>query len=104
MSSRQRKPYTGLIELCSFYNQPWQQSVFTHGDLSSFDIIADDDNVVGKVDWEAAGWMPPYWEYTSAWNANPQNRLWQREVDKLLDPLPHELAMERIRRSYFGDT
>lgn len=96
--------FPGLVELCSFYDRAWRQPVFTHGDLSSFNIIADGDEIVGIVDWETAGWMPPYWEYTSAWNVNPQNRFWQQEVDKFLDPLPYELEMERIRRRYFGDT
>ncbi|KAI1374868.1 kinase-like domain-containing protein [Hypoxylon crocopeplum] len=92
-----------LRELISFHNQPWPTSVFTHGDLSSLNIIARGDEIVGIVDWETAGWMPPYWEYTSAWNVNPQNRFWQEEVDKFLTPMPHELEMEKIRLKYFGD-
>lgn len=92
-----------LKELASFHDQPWPRPVFTHGDLSSFNIIARGDEIVGIVDWETAGWMPPYWEYTSAWNVNPQNRFWQKEVDKFLDPLPYDLKMEAIRRKYFGD-
>ncbi|KAM3506767.1 hypothetical protein MY10362_002166 [Beauveria mimosiformis] len=47
--------------------------------------------------------MPPYWEYTSAWNANPQNQFWRQEVDRFLEPLPKALEMEEIRRKYNGD-
>ncbi|KAH8204687.1 hypothetical protein TruAng_001162 [Truncatella angustata] len=93
----------GLSELISFHNKSWPTSVFTHGDLSSLNVLTRDDDIVGVIDWETAGWMPPYWEYTSAWNVNPQNRFWQEEVDKFLTPMPYELEMEKIRRKYFGD-
>lgn len=92
-----------LVPLIAFHNQPWPYPVFTHGDLSSFNILARGDEVVGIVDWETAGWMPPYWEYTSAWNVNPQNQFWQQEVDYFLEPLPKALAMEAIRRKYNND-
>ncbi|KAJ4364957.1 hypothetical protein N0V83_008573 [Neocucurbitaria cava] len=77
--------------------------VFTHGDLSSLNVLASGDEVVGIVDWETAGWYPSYWEYTTAWNVNPQNQFWQKEVDKFLHPVPIELEMEKIRLEYFGD-
>ncbi|MCJ1422036.1 hypothetical protein MMC32_008405 [Xylographa parallela] len=76
---------------------------FTHADLSSLNILARGDEVVGIVDWETAGWYPSYWEYTSAWNVNPQNEFWRNEVDKFLEPKPRELAMDIIRSKYFGD-
>ena len=77
--------------------------VFTHGDLSSLNVLASGDRVVGIVDWETAGWYPSYWEYTTAWNVNPQNQFWRDEVDKFLRPMPEELEMEKIRLKYFGD-
>ncbi|KAJ2892330.1 kinase-like domain-containing protein [Zalerion maritima] len=92
-----------LQELMSFHKRPWPSSVFTHGDLSSLNILARGDKVVGLVDWETAGWFPPYWEYVCAWNVNPQNEFWREEVDKFLPPMPHDLEMERVRRKYFGD-
>ncbi|KAI1881731.1 hypothetical protein JX265_000557 [Neoarthrinium moseri] len=92
-----------LRELASFHNQPWPAPVLTHGDLSSLNILARGDDIVGIVDWETAAWMPPYWEYTSAWHVNPQNMFWQEEVDRFLEPMPYELKMEQIRRKYFGD-
>lgn len=92
----------GLLDLISFHDQSWPDSVFTHGDLSSLNILARGDKVVGLIDWETAGWMPPYLEYTTAWNVNPQNTFWQDEVDKFVKPLPYALQMETIRRRYFG--
>ncbi|KAI6988861.1 hypothetical protein KC360_g7126 [Hortaea werneckii] len=91
-----------LRELAAFYRQTWHQPVFTHGDLSSFNILCEGDKVVGIIDWETAGWLPAYWEYTTAWNANPQNAFWQAEVDRFLQPLPHARATDSVRRKYFG--
>ncbi|KAK0186165.1 kinase-like domain-containing protein [Armillaria mellea] len=39
--------------------------VFTHGDLWDHNIMVDQDHITGIVDWEWAGWLPEYWEYTS---------------------------------------
>ncbi|KAH2976247.1 hypothetical protein KXW58_007137 [Aspergillus fumigatus] len=77
--------------------------VFTHGDLSSLNILVRGDDIVGIIDWETAGWYPSYWEYTSAHQVNPQNSFWVKEIDKFLQPMPEELAMERIRQKHFGD-
>ena len=77
--------------------------LLTHGDLSSLNIMARGDQIVGIIDWETAGWYPSYWEYTSACQVNPQNSFWINEIDKFLTPFPEELAMERIRQKYFGD-
>ncbi|GLB01805.1 hypothetical protein AtubIFM57258_000215 [Aspergillus tubingensis] len=77
--------------------------VFTHGDLSSLNILACEDTIVGIIDWETAGWYPSYWEYTTACQVNPQNSFWINEIDKFITPMPDELAMERTRQKYFGD-
>lgn len=95
--------FPGLHELASYHEQDPFTPVFTHGDLSSLNILCRDDEVVGIIDWETAGWWPDYWEYVTTWNVNPQNTFWQDEVDKFLTPWPHALKMEAIRRRYFGD-
>ena len=77
--------------------------VFTHGDLSSLNILVRDDKIVGIIDWETAGWLPSYWEYTTACFVNPQNEFWQKEIDRFLSPRPKELRMEELRRKFFGD-
>ncbi|KAK0493422.1 hypothetical protein EDD18DRAFT_419801 [Armillaria luteobubalina] len=38
--------------------------VFTHGDLWDHNIMVGQGHITG-VDWEWAGWLPEYWEYTS---------------------------------------
>ncbi len=74
--------------------------VFTHGDLSSLNILVRGDKVVGIIDWETAGWFPAYWEYTTACQVNPQNYFWRDEIDRFLYPQQVELVMETIRQKY----
>ncbi|KZT27870.1 kinase-like protein [Neolentinus lepideus HHB14362 ss-1] len=38
--------------------------VFTHGDLLSHNILIDKGRVSAVLDWEYAGLLPEYWEYT----------------------------------------
>ncbi|RAK96310.1 kinase-like protein [Aspergillus ibericus CBS 121593] len=76
--------------------------VFTHGDLSSLNILVRGEDIVAIIDWETAGWYPSYWEYTTACQVNPQNSFWINEIDKFLTPMPDELEMERTRQKYFG--
>ncbi|GFG10598.1 hypothetical protein IFM5058_05007 [Aspergillus udagawae] len=39
---------------------------FTHGDLTSVNIMVDDGNLAGILDWEASGYFPVWWEFTCA--------------------------------------
>ena len=95
--------YPEVNELIAQYEEPYPSLVFTHGDLSSLNILACGDKVVGIVDWETAGWYPSYWEYTTACQVNPHNSFWRDEIEKFLNPFPKELAMEKLRQKYFGD-
>lgn len=90
--------------LLEWHDRPREMPVvFTHGDLSSLNIMAQGDQVTGIIDWETAGWWPDYWEYTSAWHVNPYNEFWRDEVDRFLEPMGEELDMERLRRKFTGD-
>ncbi len=91
-----------INELIKMHEETWPVC-FTHADLSSLNILARGNEVVGIVDWATAGWYPSYWEYTTASNVNPQNEFWRDEVDKFLEPKPRELAMDMVRLKYFGD-
>ncbi|KAF2010922.1 kinase-like protein [Aaosphaeria arxii CBS 175.79] len=92
-----------LRRLITFHESTLRGPVLTHGDLSSLNILIRDDKVVGIVDWDTAGWLPYYWEYTMAWHANPQNYFWQNEVRNFLDAQEEEVGMEKLRRMYFSD-
>lgn len=96
--------YPDLKELIGLHEDTdWGLPLFTHGDLSSLNILVKDDKVTGIVDWETSGWYPYYWEYTTALQVNPRNEFWAEYIDRFLTPLPAELRMERIRQKYFGD-
>lgn len=57
--------------------------VFTHGDLVHHNILVHDGHVSAILDWEAAGWLPEYWEFTTAWRfMNPRH--WWYDVVKAL--------------------
>ncbi|KAI1084874.1 kinase-like domain-containing protein [Whalleya microplaca] len=90
-----------LAELVTFYRQPFGKPVFSHGDLSKQNILVKGDSVVGIIDWETAGWLPNYWEYTCTRGVLPWYAFSQEEVDQFLLPMHHELGMDMIRRKYF---
>lgn len=92
-----------MQKLVAFHESVTPTLVFTHGDLSSLNILIRDDKVVAIIDWETAGWLPYYWEYSTAWHANPQNYFWQNQVGNFLNAYETELEMEKIRHKYFGD-
>lgn len=92
-----------LKRLIAFHESVLRPPVLTHGDLSSLNILIRDNTVVGIIDWDTTGWLPYYWEYTTAWHVNPQNYFWQNEVGNFLDAQEEELSMEKLRRAYFGE-
>lgn len=51
---------------------------FTHGDLKHHNILVDEHSghVTGVLDWEAAGWYPEFWEYTTALRYLPDDFWW----------------------------
>ena len=91
-----------ISEMMAFQRAEWPEPVLTHGRLAARAVRVRGDEVVALLDWESAGWMPPYWEYTSAWHANPTDRVWREEVGRFVTPWPDALAMEIVRRGYFG--
>lgn len=40
-------------------------AVFAHGDLFRHNILVHEGHLSGIVDWECAGWLPEYWDYTT---------------------------------------
>lgn len=88
-------------ELVRMHDKYWA-TCFTHGDLSSLNILAKGDKLTGIVDWETAGWYPTYWEYVTAWNVNVYNIFWRKHIGEFLDPLPSELEMEKLRNYLYG--
>ncbi|EKM75444.1 hypothetical protein AGABI1DRAFT_79892 [Agaricus bisporus var. burnettii JB137-S8] len=94
--------YPEVNRMIALQDRPWPMPVFTHGDLSSLNILARGDTVVGIIDWETSGWFPSYWEHSMAWYVNPRNIFWQEEVEKFLESTPEDMEMEEIRLRLFG--
>lgn len=82
---------------------PWPATVFTHGDLNPSNIIVRGDEVVGIIDWEFAGWYPPYWDYTSAWCGAVTHTAWREGIDEFLERYPKQLRMELTRQRWWGE-
>lgn len=95
--------FPDVNRLILMYENSHYTTCFTHGDLSSANILVNGDKVVGIVDWDTCGWYPEYWEYTTAWNVNTYNEFWRDEVANFLQEYPEALKMEEIRQRYFGD-
>ncbi len=55
-----------LLQLASpVYAKP-HKLCFSHCDLNKTNIlVTEDGRLAAVIDWEAAGWFPKYWEYTS---------------------------------------
>jgi hypothetical protein len=106
MGGLTRQPGYGLEvdRMVELQDGHWPQPVFTHGDLSSLNILVQGDEVVGIIDWETSGWYPPYWEYTTTCQVNMRNLFWREQIDKFLGPMPKELEVDQVRSKYFGDT
>lgn len=83
---------------------------FTHGDAAPRNIMvarsrsSGECHVAALIDFEMAGFLPEYWEYTAARVPSDGKgpTYWNAEVDKFLKPYPKELEMEDKRLSYFG--
>jgi tRNA A-37 threonylcarbamoyl transferase component Bud32 len=101
-SSLSPNAVSDMHKLISFHESVTQPPVLTHGDLNTPNILLDGDKVVAILDWGTAAWMPYYWEYTMTRHANPQNVIWQREVEQFLCPYNTEFEMEGLRCMYFG--
>jgi hypothetical protein len=84
-----------ITEMITLHRQEWGPPVFSHGDLSSLNILVKGEAITGIIDWETAGWWPSYWEYTSAQQVNPRNSFWDDCIDKFLDPWPEALKWKK---------
>lgn len=52
-------------QLASIHSRQ-HRSVFTHSDLSPTNLLIEEGRLSGIVDWECAGYLPEYWEFTKA--------------------------------------
>ncbi|KAM0718393.1 hypothetical protein Q7P37_005463 [Cladosporium fusiforme] len=96
--------YADIEKMVEMQDGPWPVLVFTHADLNPLNILMRDGEVVGIIDWEFAGWLPHYWEFTSAWHGNATRLNWRDSLYRFLDPPPsRELKMENTRNLWWGE-
>ncbi|KAF8064343.1 kinase-like protein [Lyophyllum atratum] len=77
------------------------RTVFTHGDLGPHNIMWKDGKIVGIIDWERAGWLPEYWEYSTSYFSGPDIPSWWELFDRIMDSYPDELSVERVLGQVF---
>ena len=91
-----------LRKLIDDHSRTQSTVCFTHGDLAFRNIMVKDGRITGIFDWELAGWLPYYWEYSNSWFSFWDTPNWRPLIDGFLDPYPWELEMEKLRRKLFG--
>lgn len=89
------------MKMIHMQDQEKHKVYFTHGDVSSSNILVRDGKVVSLVDWEMAGWFPEYWAYTTSMNVNRFDKFWKEEIPQFLQAYPRELQMDELRSNYF---
>ncbi|EAS28676.2 uncharacterized protein CIMG_07422 [Coccidioides immitis RS] len=79
--------------------------VFTHGDLKHHNILVQNGQITGFLDWESAGWCPEYWDFTTALRFIPKDYWWYNFVIGLGGgPYMAELDCERALTSLTVDS
>lgn len=69
------------------------QIVFTHGDLRLQNVMVEDGNVSGILDWEFSGWYPEYWEFSKALYVWKWQNDWIEYLVQILQPYYSEYAV-----------
>ncbi|KAK0192078.1 hypothetical protein F5146DRAFT_489341 [Armillaria mellea] len=68
--------------------------VYTHSDLAQHNIMVDNGEVTGIVDWECSGWYPTHWEYLKALFTEPCDVEWGSGIHKFLTPFQFEANVD----------
>ncbi|KAF7793918.1 hypothetical protein EIP86_005040 [Pleurotus ostreatoroseus] len=71
--------------------------MLAHGDLGPHNILWRDGKIVAIIDWEFAGWLPEYWDYTRSWKSiTPygSGQEWWDMLQEVIPCYPDELEAE----------
>ena len=73
---------------------------FTHGDLTNVNIIVDNSNLAGILDWESSGYFPVWWEFTCAGiSLGEEDKEWK---DLLRNHLPDHTEARDFWMDFFA--
>ncbi|RDB23520.1 hypothetical protein Hypma_009008 [Hypsizygus marmoreus] len=82
-------------ELFQTHNRKYS-TVFTHGDFAPRNILVKEDGTVTAiVDWECAGWLPEYWEYSKARYTPYFPSDWVASIGDIVGSYEEEFQAER---------
>ena len=59
--------------------------VFTHGDLTSRDIIVKEGRIQALLDWEYAGWYPEFWEFVKFFDRPTDCKDWRDYAEVIFE-------------------
>lgn len=72
------------------------RTVFSHGDLGPHNILWKDGRIVSIIDWECAGWLPEYWDYTRSYFGSIRSSPgWWEMFQEISVQYPDELEVEK---------
>jgi hypothetical protein len=68
-------------------------------------LVLQDGRISAILDWEASGWFPEYWEYTTAYGIWPRDEWWPKIVSAIGgDVYMKHYEGDRARRILATDT
>ncbi|EMD34749.1 hypothetical protein CERSUDRAFT_116946 [Gelatoporia subvermispora B] len=85
-----------MRQAVSTLNDTPRSLYFTHGDLLGWNVLVQDGQLSGIVDWECAAWLPDYWEYAAPHYPRgyaPANK-WQHVVRAAMENYDAEVNAE----------
>ncbi|EIM87050.1 kinase-like protein [Stereum hirsutum FP-91666 SS1] len=90
MASEPWGPFHTISDFHTFFGHDYKTSgrvyrtVFTHGDLGPHNILWKDGKIAAIIDWETAGWLPEYWEYTRSHESIPEELRVEQDLGSVL--------------------
>lgn len=81
----------GLPEIPSALREVGEKHdvVLAHGDLAPRNIMVDDGEITGIIDWETLGWYPDFWELMMAAKGSSLSSKWKTELSMVFGQQPH---------------
>lgn len=91
----------GLPEIPSALREIGEEHdiILAHGDLAPRNIMVDDGEITGIIDWDTLGWYPDFWELMMATKGSGLSSKWISELSLAFGQRPH--ASDHYERVLF---